>query len=57
MALDDHVSAGDINVNTTNGRVTLTGKIASEEERRRAVELARDTRGVQSVDDRLTLPR
>ena len=57
MALDDHVSAGDISVKTTDGRVTLAGRVATDEERRRAVELARDTKGVQSVDDRLTVGR
>jgi hypothetical protein len=55
MALDDNVSAGAIGVKTKDGHVTLTGSVATEDERRRAVQLARETKGVRSVDDRLTL--
>ena len=44
MALDDHVSASTIGVTTKDGRVTLTGTVGSDDERRRAIDLARDTR-------------
>jgi hyperosmotically inducible protein len=55
MALDDSVKALDINVDTSNGMVTLTGTVHSEAERTRAVQLARETAGVTSVNDRLTV--
>jgi hypothetical protein len=55
MALDDNVSAGRIGVTTKDGRVTLSGTVRNEDEHRRAVRLARETKGVLSVDDRLTV--
>ena len=55
MALDDSVKALDINVDTVNGVVTLTGTVHSEAERTRALQLARETVGVTSVTDRLTV--
>ena len=57
MALDDHISAGSIGVKTKDGHVTLSGVVANDDEHRRAVDLARDTKGVVSVDDRLTVQR
>jgi hypothetical protein len=57
MALDDHVRARNIDVDTQDGIVTLTGTVASEEERHRAVQLARDTAGVKTVVDRLSVQR
>jgi hypothetical protein len=53
MALDDSVKALDINVDTADGVVTLTGTVHSEAERTRALQLARETVGVTSVTDRL----
>jgi osmotically-inducible protein OsmY len=53
MALDDHVKARAINVDTSGSVVTLTGVVASAGERTRAVGLARDTEGVSQVVDRL----
>jgi hyperosmotically inducible protein len=55
MALDDSVKALGINVDTADGVVTLTGTVHSQSERTRAVQLARETAGVTSVNDRLTL--
>jgi hypothetical protein len=55
MALDDSVKALDINVDTVNGVVTLTGTVHSEAERTRALQLARETAGVTTVTDRLTV--
>jgi hyperosmotically inducible periplasmic protein len=55
MALDDSVDALDIDVDTTNGVVTLSGSADSEISRNRAVQLARETDGVRSVVDRLAV--
>jgi len=55
MALDDRVKAADIDVDTTGSVVTLTGRVSSDDERRRAVQLARETDGVTSVVDRLAV--
>jgi osmotically-inducible protein OsmY len=57
MGLDDHVEAGNIHVSTSNGVVTLTGTVRSTAERQRAVALARDTKNVKSVVDRLQVAR
>ena len=55
MALDDSVDALDIDVDTTNGVVTLSGAADSEISRNRAVQLARETDGVRSVVDLLNI--
>jgi hyperosmotically inducible periplasmic protein len=55
MALDDTVRALDIDVDTNGTVVTLTGTVRSAAERSRAVQLARETAGVTSVNDRLTV--
>jgi hypothetical protein len=55
MALDDMVKAADINVDTVNGVVTLSGRVRSEAERQRAVQLAKETDGVKSVTDHLVV--
>ena len=53
MALDDHVNARAVDVNTSGSVVTLTGVVGSAAARERAVSLARDTEGVTRVVDRL----
>ena len=53
MALDDHVKARDINVDTSDGVATLTGIVASSDERKRALQLTRDTEGITRVVDKL----
>jgi len=53
MALDDTVKAMTINVSTHGTVVTLTGSVRSESERKRAVQLAKETAGVTSVIDQL----
>ena len=53
MALDDHVKARAINVDTTGSVATLSGVVASKDERQRAVQLARDTEGITRVVDKL----
>lgn len=51
--MDDEVKARNIDVDTQDGVVTLKGSVVSESERRQAVALARNTDGVQSVNDQL----
>ena len=53
MALDDTIEARHINVDTQNNVVTLRGSVRTEAERQRALQLARETRGVTSVVDQL----
>jgi BON domain len=53
MALDDLVKARNIDVDTNGTVVTLTGVVGSEAERKRAVELAKETEGVTTVIDHL----
>jgi len=55
MALDDRVKALQIDVDTQNGIVTLTGTVGSQAERERAITLARETQGVTQVIDKLRL--
>lgn len=57
MALDDHVNARAINVNTSGTVVTLSGDVASANERERALRLARETEGITRVVDKLRLVR
>jgi hyperosmotically inducible periplasmic protein len=55
MALDDHVRARAIDVDTKDGVVTLSGAVNSADERARALRLASETAGVRDVKDRLTV--
>ena len=55
MALDDHVKARDIDVDTSDGLITLTGTLQSEEEHERAVRLALETEGVRTIIDALVV--
>ena len=55
MALDDTVKARDIDVDTIEGVVTLRGSVESAAQRERAVRLARDTEGVATVQNLLTI--
>ena len=57
MALDDHVDAARIDVDTAGSVVTLSGRVGSQDERTRAVQLARETDGVTSVVDHLRVAR
>ena len=57
MALDDHVNARAINVDTSGSVATLSGVVASADERKRAVQLARDTDGITRVVDKLEIER
>jgi hypothetical protein len=53
FALDRDLSALDLRVTSDDGRVSLTGSVASAELAERAAELARTTDGVVAVDSRL----
>jgi osmotically-inducible protein OsmY len=55
MALDDTIEASRIDVDTAEGVVRLQGTVDSEAQRARALQLARETEGVVSVVDELTL--
>src|SRR5688500_17069215 len=57
MALDDHVKARAIDVDTSGGVATLSGIVVSSDERKRAVQLARDTDGISRVVDKLKIER
>ena len=57
MALDDLVRARTIDVSTDGRIVTLRGTVQSAAEHERAVALARETSGVERVDDRLRVER
>lgn len=51
----EEVDGLDINVDTVDGRVTLHGKVDSENEKNRAEALARDVNGVREVKDLLAI--
>jgi osmotically-inducible protein OsmY len=55
MALDDQVEAARIDVDSTGGVVRLHGTVDSQAQRERALQLARETEGVTSVVDELTI--
>jgi len=57
MAADPAVQAGEIEVMTANGVVTLTGNIDSEEAKQRALALAKETKGVVEVTDMIAVRR
>jgi hyperosmotically inducible periplasmic protein len=57
MALDDSVKARTIDVSTTDHVVTLKGTVGSVAEHDRAVQLAKETAGVERVIDRLGIAR
>ena len=53
--MDMDVKGRNINVDTRDGVVTLRGEVESDSERRQAVAIARNTDGVQTVTDQLTV--
>jgi hyperosmotically inducible protein len=55
LAADPDVDATDIDVDTDQGVVTLSGAVDNEKERSEALDLARNTPGVKGVRDRLTV--
>jgi len=57
MALDDSVKALDIDVDTVGTTVTLSGAVATDAQRQKALQLARETDGVKQVIDQLQVRR
>jgi osmotically-inducible protein OsmY len=55
FANDKLVSASNINVDTTDGNVTLNGTVASQTETDRALQLGRSVDGVKSVHSNLVV--
>lgn len=55
IALDDTLDGSRIKVSTDDNRVTLTGTVINEVQHRRALDLARETEGVSSVVDHLSV--
>jgi osmotically-inducible protein OsmY len=55
LAADDTVKAYQIDVDTANGVVTLTGIVEAPAAKEQAVKLARGTDGVKDVVDRITV--
>lgn len=49
LAADPQVSAMNVDVDTRDGVVRLSGKVKTDQARREAEDLARDTKGVQRV--------
>jgi hyperosmotically inducible periplasmic protein len=52
LVADSMVGALDIDVDTNNGVVILTGFVPSEQERQRAIQIAQSVDGVKRVDAR-----
>lgn len=52
---DDHLKAHEINVDTKNGVVTLSGSVQDPAAKDRATQVAREVEGVASVDNRLVV--
>jgi len=50
---DPKIQANEIEVETTQSRVTLNGVVDNAEMARRAIEIARATPGVRTIDDKL----
>jgi osmotically-inducible protein OsmY len=55
IALDDTLDGSRVQVSTDDNRVTLTGTVINEVQHRRALDLARETEGVSSVVDHLSV--
>ncbi len=52
---DDQLKAHEINVDTKNGVVTLSGSVSDPGSKERAATVAREVEGVTSVDNKLTV--
>lgn len=55
LAAEKDVSATSINVDTVQGKVTLSGKVASDSEAQRATQVARGIEGVRDVENKLSV--
>ncbi len=54
---DETVEGTQIDVDTQNGVVFLNGVVDSEDQKRKAIDLARNTEGVRDVEDNLKVGR
>ena len=54
LLASDGIQGTDISVETQQGVVILTGKVADASQAKRATEIAQSVEGVRSVDNRLT---
>jgi hyperosmotically inducible protein len=54
---DKQTKARHIDVDTHDGVVALSGQVDSDAERNRAVQIARNTKGVRSVNDQMSVGR
>jgi hyperosmotically inducible periplasmic protein len=52
---DPHIQANEIEVQTNQARVTLNGVVDSTAMLQRALDIARATPGVRTIDDKLTV--
>jgi len=55
ISLDDTLDGSRISVTTDDSRMTLTGTVITETQHRRALDLARETSGVSTVVDHLSV--
>jgi hyperosmotically inducible protein len=55
IAKDPDLSALRINVDTTDGKVSLSGKAPNEASKQRATQIAQNEKGVTSVDNQLAV--
>lgn len=57
IALDDTVKTSDVSVHTNDGVVTMKGTATSADAKTRLLALAKETQGVKSVVDQITVGR
>ena len=57
LIANTEIKAGDIDVGSSQGVVTLIGRVSSETIKSTAERIARDTRGVKDVNNELTVGR
>ena len=55
LATEDRFSANQISVTTNNGVVMLEGAVASQADRRKAIDIAKSSDGVKRVADKLRI--
>lgn len=55
LGSDSTIAGANINVDTKDGVVTLTGPVKSQTEKDRALQIARETTGVKNVQDNLNI--
>ncbi len=53
LSNDEHIDASDIEVEVSNGEVTLTGNVNSRWEKRHAEDIAEEVSGVKNVENRV----